>query len=187
MRRKTSRYPAPQRRKKSIVLKVFLLILVIGLIVGIVVGIGYWRGWFDSDTETTSTPNTESYTSWGKTTTDRVAIDSPNNYYVCKADYNGKTMSGKSINDANCNISYGNVERSIAQFDYLLTNKTVDWTKNPANKVVAGKDGTSDLYVCRAKDAGGVYHGGKATDKTCWYGLGGKEIRTEDFEYLSLS
>lgn len=102
--------------------------------------------------------------------------------YICRAEHNGVKHAGKVINNQ-CSFGYGGKEILSSKFEYLDTNKNVNWAANPANKIIADVHKGKNSYVCRVEHEG-VKNNGKVHVGACNFGYKGKELRNTNFEYL---
>lgn len=112
--------------------------------------------------------------------------------YACRARLaNGVETPGKIRQPlVGCSIAFGGLEWSLQSYQVLHDSgpKTIRWvaaTEVPqrAYQVGRGPDGTA-LYLCRAKHVDGSVQIGRVASRGCFYGFGGKEEQSPEFEVL---
>lgn len=108
-------------------------------------------------------------------------------FYVCRANYNGGIHPGKYY-QGNCNISWGGKEVVMQDFEILVSDKRLAWTRGsngsiPHHAVPGGSERNRTLYVCQADYANGT-HTGKIIGKSCNFGWGGREISVPYYSVL---
>jgi hypothetical protein len=117
--------------------------------------------------------------------------------YVCRAPYRGGTWPGKLV-DGTCNIGYGGKQIAFTEYE-VATGSAVWGFPNKSGYAGALWGGeiresgpnsqkVTPLYLCRATfSPNGVnrgQHPGKIAYGKCYFGFGGQELRTDNFELL---
>ncbi len=111
--------------------------------------------------------------------------------YVCRAQHAGGVHPGKVVG-RHCNIGYGGQEIVVPRYEVLTSSQPqrIQWVSAangsiPGGAVVGGQEPGRQLYVCRARHAGGV-HPGKVVGRNCNIGYGGREVVVSQYEVLTL-
>lgn len=112
---------------------------------------------------------------------------------VCRAKVpNGELHAGKAWNN-NCYVGFGGkeIKSSLADGEVLVL-KNVAWVavadgKMPETAYQMGMSGGKPMGVCRAKVPNGEMHAGKAWNGNCYVGFGGKEVKSNTFEAMTVT
>lgn len=111
--------------------------------------------------------------------------------YLCRAEYNGATHSGKIVGNY-CNITWGGREIPIPNYELLTAPRSVRlvWVaasngQIPPGEVRAGYEKGRDIVVCRAPYQEGL-HPEKVVGSNCNIGWGGREVLRPNYEVLVL-
>lgn len=111
--------------------------------------------------------------------------------YVCRGSHAGGLHPGKVV-AGRCNIGYGGKELRLSRYQVLLEPPRgppppppgLSWqSPGTAGAVVAGREGSRNLVVCRGRHKS-EWHPGKVVAGRCNIGYGGREILTTSYQVL---
>jgi hypothetical protein len=113
--------------------------------------------------------------------------------HICRLPMADKNLhTGKTVND-NCYVSYGGKEIKVPLKDaeVLGSSAAIGWAdvkggKLPADTLQSGLIGGVPMHFCRAVHEDKSIQAGKEYKGNCYYGYGGKEIKTAQFQVMGL-
>jgi hypothetical protein len=112
---------------------------------------------------------------------------------ICRLPMPDKNLHTGKTGNGNCYVSYGGkeIKKPLAEAEVLASSAPTGWAdvkggKVPASALKAGEVGGVAMHFCRAKHEGKEYHAGKEWKGNCYYGYGGKEIKTAQFQVMGL-
>lgn len=113
--------------------------------------------------------------------------------HICRLPMPDKSLHpGKAMN-GNCYVGFGGkeIKAPLKDAEVLGSSAPAGWAdvkggKVPAGALKAGVAGGVTMHFCRAKHEGKEVHAGKEYKGNCYYGYGGKEIKTAEFQVMGL-
>jgi hypothetical protein len=114
--------------------------------------------------------------------------------HICRLPMPDKNVHpGKAVN-GNCYVGFGGkeIKKPLAEAEVLASSAPVGWAdvkggKVPASALSAGTANGVAMHFCRAKHEGKTPVAGKEWKGNCYYGYGGKEIKTTEFQVMGLT
>jgi len=110
-------------------------------------------------------------------------------FHICRASYQGGVHPGK-LYKGTCYIGWGGKEVPFRQYEVMAQRgrENYRWVgaRNgavPRNAIAGGGQGSTPLYVCRAKHANHM-HPGKLYGRNCNIGLSGKELTYPTYQVM---
>jgi hypothetical protein len=112
---------------------------------------------------------------------------------ICRLPMPDKNLHTGKTGNGNCYVGFGGkeIKKPLAEAEVLASSAPTGWAdvkggKVPASALKAGEVGGVAMHFCRAKHEGKEYHAGKEWKGNCYYGYGGKEIKTAEFQVMGL-
>lgn len=117
-----------------------------------------------------------------------------NPMHICRLPMPDKILhSGKVVN-GNCYVAFGGkeIKAPLKDAEVLGSSAPVGWAdvkggKVPASALSAGTANGVTMHFCRAKHEGKIAAAGKVWKGSCYYGYGGKEFKTAEFQVMGLT
>ncbi len=114
--------------------------------------------------------------------------------HICRLPMVDKILHPGKLVNGNCYVGYAGkeIKGALTAAEVLGSSAPVGWAdvkdgKVPAGALSAGVAGDVTMHFCRAKHEGKSFHAGKEWRGNCYYGYGGKEIKTAEFQVMGLT
>lgn len=114
--------------------------------------------------------------------------------HICRLPMADKNLHTGKAENGNCYVSYGGkeIKSPLKDAEVLGSSEPTGWAdvkagKLPTGALQSGVIGGVPMHFCRAMHEGKTLHAGKEYKGTCYYGYGGKEIKTADFQVMGLT
>jgi hypothetical protein len=113
--------------------------------------------------------------------------------HICRLPMADKNLHTGKTGNGNCYVSYGGkeIKAPLKDAEVLGSSAATGWAdvkggKLPADTLQSGLIGGVPMHFCRAMHEGKELHAGKEYKGNCYYGYGGKEIKTAQFQVMGL-
>lgn len=113
--------------------------------------------------------------------------------HICRLPMPDKSLHPGKLVNGNCYVGFGGkeIKAPLKDAEVLASSAPTGWAdvkggQVPASALKAGTANGVTMHFCRAKHEGKTPVAGKEYKGNCYYGYGGKEIKTAEFQVMGL-